>query len=116
MGAEEHRLRGAEERMLVDPSYFSFDHQHFSYLSRGLYLGQLMNWPSFFEREQMLILNSEHFFKRTQETFGLVLDFLGLPGYEFEQAKPKNESRYGPKNLESHNQRFYEYLGVVFGW
>jgi hypothetical protein len=124
--AEEHRLWGEEKKMLAEESYVSFNHRRFSYLSRGVYVDQLRNWHDYFEREQMLILKSEDFYSRTQENMALVLDFLGLPGWEFDLAEPRNKRRYEPMEpatrrslkeyFEPHNQRLYEYLGADLGW
>ena len=41
---EEERLEGEEERMKTDPSYYSFSHQHHSYVARGRYLEQIERW------------------------------------------------------------------------
>jgi hypothetical protein len=126
IAAEEHRLRGEEGRMLADESYVSFDHRHFSYLSRGVYVDQLMTWHRFFDREQMLVLKSENFYEHTQEALDLVLNFIGLPGHEFDLTKPKNMNSYEPMNpntrrrleefFEPHNRRLYDYLGIDFNW
>lgn len=74
----------------------------------------------------MLILNSEHSLKGTQETFEFVPDFLGLPDYELDQVKPKSEYRYGSLNsgarrwseefFKPYNQRFYDKVFVESGW
>ena len=124
--AEEARVRVERDKMLEDEHYASFNHQHFSYLSRGLYVDQLMEWSRFFEDEQMLVLKSEDLFGQASNALRSVLDFLGLPGYEPEATKPYLEGRYPPMDpatrrrledfFEPHNRRLYEYLGVDFGW
>src|SRR5258706_3897640 len=38
---EEERLAGGREKILADEHYTSFNHRHFSYLARGIYLDQL---------------------------------------------------------------------------
>ncbi len=68
--AEEERLRGEEARMLENAGYFSFNHQHHSYLSRGVYVDQLERFFRFFDKERMLMLGSEDFFERTSEALG----------------------------------------------
>ena len=125
--AEEERLRGESEKMLEDEHYVSPNHQHFSYLARGLYADQLMRWSEFFDNEQMLVLKSEDFFKRPREGLKAVLDFLDLPEWEPESwGAPKKggyEGEIDPKTrrrleeyFEPHNQKLYEYLGTDFGW
>lgn len=124
--AEESRLRGEKERMLADESYASPNHQRFSYLSRGIYVDQLMHWSKFFPRDQMLVLKSEDLFDHLPEALGRVLAFLGLPHWVPESSDAGREGGYPPMNpatrrrlrdhFEPHNRRLYEYLGVDFGW
>ena len=133
---EEKRLRGEREKVFEDKNYgidpASSEHLPKSinvdqYLSRGIYVNHLLRWSTFFKEEQMLILKSEDFFERPQETLKLMLDFLDLPdwkpegweirkrgGYEREMDPPAR--RRLEDLFEPHNQRLYEYLGVDFGW
>ena len=128
--AEEARLRGKGDTMLEKEQLAGFEHQHFSYLSRGLYVDQLLRWSEFFSREQMLVLKSEDFFERPVETLKPVLEFLGLPDWEPEASalvNRRNEGEYEQEMdpairrrleeyFEPHNRRLYDYLGVDFGW
>ena len=105
------------------------DKSHTEYLSRGIYVDQLLRWSRFFSDEQMLVLKSEDFFERPRETLKVVLDFLDLPEWEPEsrEIRHRHKGRYEQKMdpdtrrrleeyFEPHNQRLYEYLGVDFGW
>ena len=125
--AEEARLSGEKAKMLADERYHSFAHQYLSYLSRGIYVDQLIHWSKFFSDEQMLVLKSEDFFERTPETLKLVLDFLGLPDWEpeawkiilkgeYDQEMDPATRRRLEEYFEPHNRRLYEYLGVDLGW
>ncbi len=60
--AEPARLAGETERMLAEPLYNSFAHQHHSYLARGRYHEQLERWRARFDDRQLLVLSSERFF------------------------------------------------------
>jgi Sulfotransferase domain len=124
---EEMRLRGERDKMLEDERYDSPNYRRFSYLSRGIYVDQLMEWSMFFSDDQMLVLKSEDLFERTPDTLKLVLNFLELPAWEPDAWKPREkQGKYPPMNpatrqqlcsyFEPHNQRLYEYLGVDFGW
>ena len=137
---EEAKLRGEWNKMLEHERYDSFEHQRFSYLSRGVYVDQLLRWSEFFPREQMLVLKSEDLFEHPANTLKLVEDFLGLPGWEPEALGPRddgrnldkyerikrNKGRYEEMDpttrrrleeyFEPHNQRLYEFLGADFGW
>src|SRR5437016_5579333 len=56
LDVEAERMEGQVERMRADPYYYSYNHQHFSYVSRGIYIHQLESWmTSVFSREQVLI-------------------------------------------------------------
>jgi Sulfotransferase domain len=102
-----------------------------SYLRRGVYVDQLLRWTKFFSDDQMLILKSEDFFERPQNTLRLALEFLGLPNWEFEASevvpKKRNKGSYEDQMnpatrrrleeyFEPHNRRLYDFLGVDFGW
>jgi hypothetical protein len=96
------------------------------YLRRGIYVDQLLRWRKFFDEEQMLILKSKDLFERTQESLGLVLEYLGLPYWEPTIPSHKAKHRYEPMNpatrrrleefFEPHNRRLYDQLGVDLGW
>ncbi len=125
--AEETRLRRERDKVLEDEHHASFNLERFSYLSRGVYVDQLLRWSEFFDREQMLVLKSEHFFERPWDTFRRVLTFLDLPNWEPETWKRDKKSNYEQKMapptrrrleeyFEPHNQRLYDFLGVDFRW
>jgi hypothetical protein len=125
--AEQARLREETDKMLEDELHTSFNYRHFSYLSRGVYVDQLLRWSEFYGADQMLVLKSEDLFEHTLETLKLVLDFLDLPDWEPEATKIRNKGRYEQEMdpvtrrrleeyFEPHNRRLYEYLGVDFGW
>jgi hypothetical protein len=127
VGAEEARLRSERNKLFEDEHYASLDHQHFSYLSRGIYVDQLLRWSEFFDKEQMLILKSEDFFDRPRNTLKTVFDFLDLPDWEPEAWEVRKKGNYEQdmnsatrrrlnEYFEPHNRRLYDYLGVDFGW
>ena len=78
IAAEPSRLAGEEERMLADPSYVSFAHQHFSYVDQGHYARGLGRWYGAFPAEQILVLRSEDLYGDPIRAFRQVLDFLQL--------------------------------------
>lgn len=130
--AEEARLRGEMDKRLEDEHYASFDlRYYFSYLSRGIYVDQLLRWSKFYSEEQMLVLKSEDFYERTIDTLKLIQDFLHLPEWQPEpsmllKGQIKRQNRYPQMNpatrqqleefFEPHNRRLYEYLGMDLGW
>jgi hypothetical protein len=124
--AEEERLQGEKERMLADEDYAGRNYRRYSYLSRGVYVDQLMEWHRHFAGDRFLILQSEEFFERPEATAKLVLDFLDLSQQEMKLNRISNKGAYVPidsdtrqrleEYFELHNQRLYEYLGRDFGW
>ena len=108
----------------------AIEQQHSSYMSRGIYVDQLLRWFEFFGKEQMLILKSEDFFARPVETFKVVLTFLDLPDWQPEASELQQRRHSGTYKqkmdpstrqrleayFEPHNQRLYECLDVDFGW
>ena len=75
---EATRIEGEEERMLADPSYVSFAHQHYSYVDQGRYGRGLSRWIKAFPGDQVLVLRSEDLYADPQAIYGQVLSFLGL--------------------------------------
>lgn len=124
--AEENRLEGEIEKIKYEENYYSFNHQHFTYLSRGIYLEQLKHWFSFFPREQFLILKSELFYQHPDLFFNQVLEFLELspyhlPAYEnygagdYPEVAPEIKEKL-QDFFQPHNQALSEYLQQDFNW
>jgi Sulfotransferase domain len=126
IAAEPERLAGEEERLLGDPRYRSFAHQHHSYLARGRYAEQLGRWFECFERDRVLVLSAEQLFAEPQEVLRAAQEFLGLAPLAPPDLSPRNARTYAPlatetraalrEEFEPHNRRLYELLGRDFGW
>lgn len=99
-------------------------------LAKGIYVDQIVRWRRFFGEEQMLVLQSEEFYKHTADTLRLTQEFLGLPyreiklhsrkvtrkaTYEYEPMSPVLRQRL-ESFFEPHNRRLYDYLGRDLGW
>ncbi|HET7207519.1 MAG TPA: sulfotransferase domain-containing protein [Terriglobales bacterium] len=118
--AEESRLKGVAERFSADRFYTSFEHQHFSYVSRGIYQAQIERWLHFYPAEQLLVISSEEFFRNPAEQYKRVLKFLSLPAWELDQYPAQHVGNYPPVSLETkarlqeyyepHNRALREYL------
>lgn len=133
----EDAIAAEEERIKVPAgdiaSHYHFNHQHFSYISRGLYADQLEKWFSIFPREQFLILKSEDMYENAAAIFKQTIEFLNVP-YSVPKALKEEYKQYNkpkiaaPKKMdpaarerlvayyEPHNARLYELLGRDFGW
>lgn len=123
---EERILPGEVNKMLQDEYYASSSHRTRSYLSRGIYIDQLLAWSSFFQRRQIFVLKSEDLFSDTTNALEGMLDFLEIPYWAPEIYSIPNKREYSGvsppvrQRLEEyykpHNQRLYEYLGADLGW
>jgi hypothetical protein len=123
---EEDVLPAEEERMLADPNHLSEIYHRWSYKRRGCYAEQIERYYRLFPREQLLIVKSEDFFERPQETYDQVLDFLGLTPFTLSSVTPINPGSYSAKTIpgenelrrfyEPHNRRLYDLIGRDMGW
>jgi hypothetical protein len=64
--AEEDTMRGEKEKVLADEDYHSPKYRKYSYLSRDIYVDQLVEWDRYFDSDQFLVLKSEDFFENPQ--------------------------------------------------
>jgi hypothetical protein len=126
LDAEEQRLQGERERLLSDPSYSSYAHQHYSYKSRGIYAEQLEWWFAEFDRRSIMVLKSESLFGSPSATVLEVLEFLGLPYEDLGPLPHRNRGtgeEIDPRIREQlrayfqpHNERLCDLLGWKEGW
>jgi hypothetical protein len=124
---EAERLAGEEERLQNDPSYYSYNHHRYSYALRGRYIEQLRRWMQHFPRSQLLVLQSESFFRDPGSATATVCEFLGLPPHrldryhpflrgEYERAMPDELRNKLATYFEPYNRELYQWLGEDFDW
>lgn len=121
---EAERLNGETEKLLADETYYSFNHQHYSYLSRGIYIKQLETWMDLFPKKQFLVIKSEDFYTNPGKTLDQVFEFLELPAYQLDHYSKYNVGDYPPLTdstqrylsdyFQPHNRKLQEYLGMTF--
>ena len=78
LAAEESRLAHEIERMLADPTYYSWLHRRYSYKARGRYAEQLAPWIERYGEASVLVLQSERLFESPAATCARVFSFLGV--------------------------------------
>lgn len=120
------RLAPEIEKIERDESYFSYNHTHFSYLARGIYVDQVKRYLKHIPKEQVLIIESERFFANSVAIYEEVLEFLGLPAFRLPDYKNVTKNPYEKmrsetrkrlvENFRPHNKRLYELLGRQFDW
>lgn len=105
----------------------SKSYQKYSYISRGYYLSQIKNWLEYFDRDQMIIFESEKLFNYPVKVVNDVLDHIGLKtniecvsqsyntgGYESEMQDDIRKKLIN--HFKPHNMRLYKFLGREFDW
>ncbi|NNE97271.1 MAG: sulfotransferase [Acidimicrobiales bacterium] len=93
--AEPQRIAGEEDRIITEPGYVSFAHQHFSYVDQGRYERGLGRWKKHWPAQQLMILRSEDMYADPASAYRRVTDFLGLEPFspaEFEAWNMKATS------------------------
>ncbi len=97
LAAEGERLAGEESRIRSDPGYRGFAHQHFSYLARGHYAGQLRRLLAAYPRQQVSVLRFEDLVADPGSTLAEVHAFLGLAPLDPDVVLPeRNRGDYEP--------------------
>jgi hypothetical protein len=123
---ESERMDGELERMLADPSYFSYAWWNYTYLARGRYAEQLERWLAAFPREQLLVLLTDELAEDTPGTYRSVLRFLevdehGLDSYprvferEYAELDPAVRAKLEDEFAEP-NRRLADLLGRELPW
>ncbi|MBL1208673.1 MAG: sulfotransferase domain-containing protein [Geminocystis sp. GBBB08] len=121
---EKDRLKGELEKFYQDENYYSYNHQHLAYISRGKYIEQLKHWRQYFASEQFLILQSEKFYKNPTNTLKKVTNFLAIDNFKLTEYYPHNQYEYpqtSPLIIQQlktyftpYNQELSEYLEQEF--
>jgi len=124
---EEVRLKGELEKIQSSPGYYSFNYEHYSYISRGMYIDQIKRWTAVFPRRQFFIESSEDFYKHPEKVYSKILDFLELPGWlpksfgKYNAGKKYEKMKDGTRKMlidhfKPYNEKLYEFLGRDLGW
>lgn len=109
IACERRRLGDSESRLARGELVQSFEHQHFSYLSRGLYADQIERWLAHYPRDAFLFLKAEDMFASAQTAFDRACSFLDLPRIALADASPRHQRDYAPisESLRAELSDFY---------
>ena len=124
--AEESRTADVTNAWLRDPTHYSYDHDHHTYLARGRYAEQLRAYLAVFPREQLLVLPLEALKRDATAAFRRIEDHVGIEHHTVDLA-PRNAREGNPpispamrERLTAYyapyNQQLTELLGEDFGW
>lgn len=123
---EEERLDGEVEKMRVDVEYWSHHHEHHSYLSKGRYAEQLERLFSLYDRDQVMVIQAEAFYRSPEDHLARIADWVGLPHPVYSGAEDRNAHSYRPMDeairarlvdyYREPNEVLYELLGLRYDW
>ena len=125
---EPKRLSGEVERLVADPDYHSFAHQHHAYLARGDYAAQLERVFAAVGTGRVLVILADHLFAPAtqRDAWRRILHYLDLPAWEPRICPHANAKPSAPmqpelrRRLEAHfagpDQRLGELIGETLPW
>ncbi len=125
LAQENERLDFAQENVLPK---FGHDYifQKLAYRSKGIYARYLKAWLDAFDRDQILIIQSEKMHSEAEKVYADVLNFLDLPSYDkvpFSfyntggSRKMADETREELSDFyKPHNEELFELLGERWDW
>lgn len=126
LAREQERMVGEVERMEQDWSYWSHHHEHHSYLAKGLYAEQLERLFRFYDRDQVMVIQSEEFYRNPNGVLADVTGWLGLPEVTLARNDDRNGHDYRKMDEEMRrhlielyrepNEQLYDLLGRRFDW
>ncbi|MCL2932552.1 MAG: sulfotransferase domain-containing protein [Trichodesmium sp. MAG_R03] len=124
---ESSRIETEKNKIMADENYKSLPYRYYTYLSRGIYIEQLIRWMKFFPRKSFLILKSEELWENPEQKMKQVWNFLGVTSRPQEVYEKYNYTRHKKgisaakrmmltEYFQPYNQRLEEYLGQKFNW
>jgi hypothetical protein len=126
LAAEEDRLRGEDDRMQEDWAYWSHGHEHHSYVSKGMYADQLERLYRHYPHDQVMVIQSEAFYRESNRILAEVTDWLGLPSIELSGSDDRNSHQYDQMDPEMRerlievyrepNERLFQLIGRRYDW
>ncbi|MGB3591793.1 MAG: sulfotransferase [Nonlabens sp.] len=125
LALEDARLEYGQQTYV--PKYgHNYAFQRLGYRSKGCYHKFVHKWLEVFKRDQVLILESEAYFKRPKVCFDTVLDFLHLEkGFAIDFAPKKNgdglkmnsEIKDKLSNYyRPYNERLFKMIDKTYNW
>jgi len=102
--------------------------RHHSYKNRGLYYEQIKRYLKYFQKENILIINSDKLFSEPDNTLKQVFNFIEIdPEFAINDLSPRNVANnrsevtpdiyhYLDDYFRSHNELLYELIGENFEW
>lgn len=127
LDAEDMRLEKEKGNDKTTDPYDTATYRNHTYLTRGIYIDQLLAWTKYFKREQLLVLQAEEYRRNPEAVMNRAQDFLGLPKWQGFQHKSENVGGYSDRisektrerlraHFQPHNERLWQWLGETWDW
>ena len=97
-----------------------------SYLAKGLYHLQLLNWYNTFPREKIFVVCTEDLSVKPHKTLNDIFHFLEIPEYELKIPQKKKVEKYENMSNKTrselikffmpHNEQLFELIQKKFSW
>jgi Sulfotransferase domain len=116
---ETERIAGEEDRLIADPAYQSFEHQHHGYLARGRYAEQLDRLAVAVGRDRIHVVDSGRFFDEPEAVYDDIIEFFGLPVWRrpvFSQHNSRPRMDMSPTLRRKLDDYFRPYDEKLIDW
>jgi len=100
LAAEPGRLAGERERLLADPSYYSYAWEQQSYALQSEYAPALRRWVELFGADRVHVAVSEEYYADPVGVLRDVDDFLGVPRRASSTGEIRNAAEGSPLSPE----------------
>ena len=98
----------------------------YSYLARGFYVDQLIQWEKCFSKRQFIIFETDELNLDPQRIVNRVFRFLGIPEYDLTSLTKHNVGSYPEMSFDTrkmlieyfrpYNERLGQHLNTKFDW
>jgi hypothetical protein len=126
LDSEYGRIKEEIDNMLIDEYLNSFNHRHFTYVSRGYYFEQIKRVYEYFSKDQTLIVENGELLKEPQKVLKSVFRFLDVSDWKLEIERKYNVGSYDEMDqilrqrlisiFKNPNEELYNLLDEDFGW
>lgn len=126
---ESKRISEDRRRIYKDEFYVAKNLQMYSYLTRGKYYEQINNWLKYFDKNNFLFIESDLFFKETENVLSKIFSFLNVKNIKINKSNIKIENKGEYSNVMDKNTRLmlqdyfresnlklYELIGQTYDW
>lgn len=90
LSAEQRRAGDDSNRLLADPRFYSYAHEHQTYLEQSRYGAAVSRWLDHFPPSSLLILRSEDYYLDPARELDRAAAFLGIEPGQFKHGAPRN--------------------------